>query len=64
MTDIHIRTSGHAGRITLDRPDALNALSVEMCHAIEAALDAWADDAAVKLVVIDAVGDKAFCAIE
>ncbi|MBF9060699.1 enoyl-CoA hydratase/isomerase family protein [Rhodobacterales bacterium HKCCSP123] len=63
MTDgIHIRTEGRAGRITLDRPAALNALSYGMCQAIEGALDAWAGDDAVALVVIDAVGDKAFCA--
>lgn len=63
MTEgIQIRTEGRAGRITLDRPKALNALSHDMCLAIEAALDAWAGEAAVALVVIDAVGDKAFCA--
>jgi enoyl-CoA hydratase len=59
---IHIRTEGRAGRITLDRPQALNALSYDMCLAIEAALDAWAGDDAVALIVIDAEGDKAFCA--
>lgn len=60
--DIHIRKEGHAGRITLTRPKALNAVSHEMCLAIEDALDAWRDDDAVALVVIDAEGDKAFCA--
>lgn len=60
--DIHIRTEGHAGRITLHRPKALNALTYQMCLDIEAALDAWRDDDAVRLVVIDAEGDKAFCA--
>nr|WP_309504235.1 enoyl-CoA hydratase/isomerase family protein [uncultured Roseovarius sp.] len=62
MPDIHIRAEGCAGRITLDRPKALNALTYDMCLAIEAALDAWAEDSAVKLILIDAVGDKAFCA--
>ena len=33
-----------------------------MCLAIDAALRAWANDDAVALVVIDATGDKAFCA--
>jgi len=60
--DIHIRTEGRAGRITLTRPQSLNALSWEMCLEIEAALDAWRDDDAVALVLIDADGDKAFCA--
>ncbi|MBU2993484.1 enoyl-CoA hydratase/isomerase family protein [Octadecabacter sp. 1_MG-2023] len=62
MDDIHIRTEGRAGRITMTRPDALNALTWDMSLAIEAALDTWAGDDAIKLVVIDAQGDKAFCA--
>lgn len=62
MTDINIRTEGHAGRITLNRPQALNALTWDMCRAIESALDAWKDDTAVKLLLIDGAGDKAFCA--
>lgn len=60
--DIHIRRMGRAGRITLHRPKALNALTYPMAVAIEKALDDWRDDDAVKLVVIDAEGDKAFCA--
>lgn len=60
--DIHIRTEGRAGRITLTRPKSLNALSWEMCLEIESALDAWRDDDAVALVLIDAEGDRAFCA--
>ncbi|MCR8825640.1 enoyl-CoA hydratase/isomerase family protein [Pseudosulfitobacter koreensis] len=62
MSDISIRTVGVAGRITLTRPKALNAVTYEMCLAIEDALDRWRDDAAVQLVIIDAEGDRAFCA--
>lgn len=62
MSDIHIRTEGRAGRITLTRPEALNAVSHQMCLAIEAALDAWRDDDAVRLVIVDAEGDRAFSA--
>lgn len=62
MTDIRIRTEGRAGRITLCRSQALNALTYEMCLAIEDALDGWAEDAAVEIVLLDAEGDKAFCA--
>ncbi|SPH20926.1 putative 3-hydroxyisobutyrate dehydrogenase [Ascidiaceihabitans donghaensis] len=61
MTDISIRITGRAGRITLQRPDALNAMTYDMCLAIETALDAWRDDPAVALVVIDAMGERAFC---
>ncbi len=59
---VHIRTEGQAGRITLTRPDALNAMTYDMCLAIDAALRQWRADQRVKVVVIDALGDKAFCA--
>ncbi len=59
--DIDIRIEGRAGRITLNRPQALNAATYQMCRAIDAALVAWASDDAVALVMIDAVGARAFC---
>ncbi|MCX7560044.1 enoyl-CoA hydratase/isomerase family protein [Sulfitobacter sp. F26204] len=62
MSDVEIRILGRAGRITLNRPKALNALTYEMCLAIENAFDSWRDDATVDLVVIDAAGDRGFCA--
>ncbi|MCA0964406.1 enoyl-CoA hydratase/isomerase family protein [Salipiger bermudensis] len=62
MSDTHIRSNGRAGHITLTRPKALNALSYDMCMEIEAALDAWRDDDTVALVILDAEGEKAFCA--
>jgi len=62
MTGIHVRQEGRAGRITLDRPEALNALTYDMVLRIEEALDLWEDHAEIALVLIDAVGDKAFCA--
>lgn len=62
MPDIDIRITGRAGRITLTRPQALNAMSYEMCMAIGAALRLWREDDAVDLVILDAEGDKAFCA--
>lgn len=60
--DVLLRRAGRAGRITLNRPQALNALTHAMTLEIAAALDAWRDDDAVALVVIDAAGDRAFCA--
>src|SRR3954453_19026465 len=59
---VHPRTQGRVGRITLNRPKALNALTLEMIHAIAAALETWRDDPAVHAVVVDASGDRAFCA--
>ena len=62
MSDIDIRVHGRVGRITLNRPKALNALTWEMCRAIERALDAWAADDAVAMLLIEGEGEKAFCA--
>lgn len=61
MSDINIRITGRAGRITLTRPQALNAMTYDMCLAIEAAFDRWAMDDSVDLIVIDAQGERAFC---
>lgn len=61
MSDINIRISGKAGWITLQRPKALNAMTYDMCVAIEKALDAWHDDDAIEVILFDAEGDRAFC---
>ncbi len=57
---------GAVGCITLNRPRALNALSLPMIRAIAAALLAWRDDAAVQAVAIRGTGKEgpfgAFCA--
>ena len=62
MSDLSIRKDRRAGRITFTRPQALNALSHEMAVAIHRALDDWRGDDSVALVIIDAEGDRAFCA--
>jgi len=60
--EVDIRIMGRAGRITLARPEALNALTHGMVDAIDAALRAWAVDDRIAMVVIDAEGTRAFCA--
>ncbi len=62
MAETLIRKEGRAGRITLNRPKALNALTYGMCLEIDAALEAWRADDDVALVLLDAEGDRAFCA--
>lgn len=56
------RIEGRAGRITLNRPAALNALTHAMTLHIAAALTAWRDDPAVMVVLIDSANARAFCA--
>src|SRR6516165_6008993 len=60
--DVLIRRQGRAGRITMNRPKALNALTHPMVGRIWRALLAWRDDPAVELVVIDGAGGRALCA--
>lgn len=60
--DVIIGREGAIGRITLNRPRALNALTEDMCAAMLVPLRQWAADRAVHAVVIDAVPGKAFCA--
>ncbi|MDP5305536.1 enoyl-CoA hydratase/isomerase family protein [Paracoccus spongiarum] len=62
MGDLNIRVAGRAGRITFTRPQALNALNHQMALDLRAALEGWRDDPQVALVIIDAEGDRAFCA--
>lgn len=52
---------GGIGLITLNRPQALNALNLNMIRLMDKKLVEWAGDAAVKAVVIKGAGDRAFC---
>lgn len=61
MSDLITTQQGATGHITLNRPKALNALTWDMCLAIETALNDWRSDPAVTQVIIDASGDRAFC---
>ena len=48
--------------VTLNRPQALNALTHDMTRQLDARLDAWAADDAIARVVIEGAGGRAFCA--
>lgn len=60
--EVLIRREGRAGRITMNRPKALNALTLGMVHRIWTALLAWKDDPAVELVLLDGAGERGLCA--
>jgi enoyl-CoA hydratase len=53
---------GRAGVIVLNRPKALNALTLTMVRLIAGALDEWDRDGAVDRIVILGAGERAFCA--
>ncbi len=62
-TPVLIRVDNGIGHITLNRPHALHALNTEMCAAMSAALADWANDPAVRMVLVDhAPGTRGFCA--
>jgi enoyl-CoA hydratase len=50
------------GYLRLDRPEARNALSRELCERLQHQLSTWAEDEAVRAVVISGAGGKAFAA--
>ena len=65
MTDapeILSRTEGGIGWITLNRPQALNALSLFMIRKLSRLLKEWEEASSLKAVVIEGAGEKAFCA--
>ena len=60
--DILFERRGAAGLITLNRPQALNAVTHDMVRALRAQLDAWGNDPAITRVMIQAAGERAFSA--
>lgn len=59
--EILFEIRGVVGIITLNRPKALNALTLSMVTALKTKLEEWAEDAAVGVVLVKGAG-RAFCA--
>lgn len=60
--DLIVRREGAAGLIRLNRPKALNALTLEMVRGIVAALDAFEADPGVSLILLEGAGERGLCA--
>lgn len=60
--EILFELRGGVGFVLLNRPNALNALSLPLIEAFDARLEAWAGDPAVEAVVVRGAGTRAFCA--
>src|SRR6185312_4069315 len=62
MTDeLEISINGALGQIALNRPQAINALNLDMIEGIEAGLLKWRDDPAIGAVLFTGNGPKGFC---
>lgn len=63
MTDeVNIHAHGRTGHISLNRPKALHALTLDMCHAMSAALTKWGASGQVEAVILDHAEGRGFCA--
>jgi enoyl-CoA hydratase len=60
--DLIVRREGTAGVIRLNRPKALNALTLEMTRGMVAALDGFEADPAVSLILLEGAGERGLCA--
>ncbi len=60
--EVRAYISNHIGFLELNRPQALNALSLAMIRALQAALNEWCDDPDVLAIVVYSAQPRAFCA--
>lgn len=60
--DVIFNVEGGAGVITLNRPQALNALNFAIIREMTRQLEAWAKDPAIRAVIVTGMGEKSFCA--
>ena len=60
--DVLFTEAGSAGRIHLNKPRSLNALTEGMCRDIHARLGQWQADDTIRVVIVTAEGERAFCA--
>ncbi|MFN5488748.1 MAG: enoyl-CoA hydratase/isomerase family protein, partial [Bradyrhizobium sp.] len=60
--DLIARKEGAAGIIRLNRPKAINAVTLEMFHDIDRALDAFEADPEVAVILLEGAGERGLCA--
>ncbi len=59
---MRVRRDGSVGHLTLDRPEAINALDLGMIETLGAALDEWEHDPDILVVMLDGSGERGLCA--
>jgi enoyl-CoA hydratase len=60
--EVVLRRDGALGHLILNRPRAINALTHGMVISMSAALSTWADDDAVRTVLLSGAGERGLCA--
>ena len=61
-TPVLVSRDGAVGRITINRPETLNALDIPTVLRLEQALTEMEADAAVRVIVVTGAGERAFVA--
>lgn len=59
---VRVRRDGRVGRLTLNRPRSINALTHAMVRAVDTALAEWEQDPSVEAVVLSGAGERGLCA--
>jgi len=62
VSEVEVRVEGVCGRLTLNRPSALNSLTLTMVRALKAALRQWMEDPAVEFILLDGAGERGLSA--
>ncbi len=60
--EVLVSIENGVGRLSLNRPGALNALNLSMCEAMLAAVTAWRDDPSIRALLVDHAEGRGFCA--
>ena len=61
MSAVHLTIEGEVAELKLDNPAKLNAFTTDMLAQLDGHLDALRSDQAIKAVILNAAGDRAFC---
>lgn len=60
--DVLVAIKGSVGHLTLNRPNVINSLTLDMVRTIDAALTEWESNDQIMTVLLDGAGERGFCA--
>ena len=62
MKYIQLESQGEVAILRINRPDALNAMNIEVISDLSQTIDKVAADESIKVIIITGAGEKSFCA--